>query len=186
MTAFGVVLVAIGLENVDRSLLYFALALVPLGVPILLQLIAFRCPHCGARAVKGIYGYWLVNDTCDECLRAFEGPSVSDDELAEELIAKDNPELARQMRQERLQVEDLRERAPVDPQAAATLERILKKRLDGIEIWVRDMHRYLELGQGERKDVATAEGALKQVQEELAWCKSLLPAGSERSRLTRA
>src|SRR5881394_405485 len=156
---------------------YVILAILPLVTLIAAQFLAFRCPHCGARAVRGYYWYWVVSDACSQCLRDFEGPFLSEDEVAEKLLAEDKPDLAKRMRQERLEEEDLRNRAALDPQAAATLERILNERLVGVEGWVRDVHRIAQSGQGDRKDVATAEAALKKVQDELAWCRSL-PRGS--------
>jgi len=106
-------------------------------------------------------------------LREYDGPFLSDNELAEKFMAEDNPELAKRWQRERLEEEDLRKRAPDDPQAAATLERILKDRLQGVEAWVRDMRRLHALGQAETGDLATAEASLQKLNEHLAWCRSL-------------
>jgi hypothetical protein len=159
---------------------------VPIVALLAAQLFAFRCPHCGARAVTGRHGYFLVSDSCAKCLRDFEGPNLSDDELGEKLIAEDNPDLARQMRRERLEEEDLRQRAPMNPQAAVALERILKDRLDGVEGWAREMRRLYALRQADQEDVAYAEASLKELQDKIAWCASLTRGSADRSRLTSA
>ena len=150
------------------------------------QLFGFHCPHCGARAVRGHWGYFLVSDECDKCFRDFEGPYLSDDQVSEKLVGEKNPDLARQMREERLHEEELRRQMPTDPRAASSLERMLRDRLDGVERWAQEMRRMYEDRQVTRKDVEDAEASLKRLKDELAYCESLRAGTSERSRLTSA
>src|SRR5258706_442459 len=109
MTAFAGLLLIIRPEG-SPSPWYAAVAILPLVTLIAAQFLAFRCPHCGARGVRGYHGYWVVSDICSQCLRDFEDPFLSEDELAEKLIAEDKPQLAKRMREERLEEEDLRKR----------------------------------------------------------------------------
>ena len=188
LAATAAVAFGVGPDRLDESPWYVAAAVfVPIVALLAAQLFAFRCPHCGARAVTGRHGYFLVSDACAKCLRDFEGPNLSDDELGEKLIGEDNPELAREMRRERLEIEDLRQRASVNPHAAVALERILKNRLEGVEGWAREMRQLYALKQVDREDVAHAEASLKELQDQLAWCASLTRGSAEdRSRLTSA
>src|SRR5439155_12937226 len=171
--AFVAALVALGEATIREHPLYLALVLLPPLVAFLAAWLDFRCPHCGARAVTGHYGYWVVSDTCSHCLHAFGGPHLSDDELAEELTSRTDPALAKQLRTERLEEMDLRSRAPHDPAAAAALEGRLRKRLVGVEAWVEDMRRHFADGRAEAQEVRTAEAALKELDSQLAWCRSL-------------
>ena len=176
----------LGANGTSQAPWVTAVVAVPLLVLIGAQFLAFRCPHCGARAVTGHYGYWVVSDACAQCLRDFEGPNLSNDELGEKLVAEDNPELARQMRRERLEEQDLREKAPTDPRAAVALEKVLKNRLGGVETWAREMRRLHAVGQADKEDVADAEASLKELQDRIAWCASLTRGSADRSRLTSA
>ena len=176
----------IGPDRIDRSPWLAAIALLPVVIMVSAQLPGFHCPHCGARAVRGHWGYFLVSDECDKCFRDFEGPYLSEDQVAEKLVGEKNPELARQMREERLQEEDLHRRAPTDPRAASSLERMLRERLDGVERWAQETRRMYEGRQASEKDVEEAEASLKRLKDDLAYCESLKAGASERSRLTSA
>jgi hypothetical protein len=166
----ALVVIKAGLYN---SPLAVALVALPFVAATLAALFTFRCPHCGARAVKGQYGYWTVDDTCSQCLRDFEGPHLSYEEFAEQLIAEDNPDLARQLRRQRLEEEDLRKRADHDPRAAVALEHRLMERLPGVQAWVDDMRKDVSAGVAEPRHLAAAEDALKELERTLVWCRSL-------------
>ena len=187
LAATAGVIFAVGPDSLDQSPWYVAAAVfAPVAALLAAQFFAFRCPHCGARAVTGRHGYFLVSDTCAKCLRDFEGPNLSNDELGENLVAEENLELARQMRRERLEEEDLRQRAPTDAHAAVALEKMLKNRLDGVETWAREMRRLHAGGQADKEDVADAEASLKELQDRIAWCASLTSGSADRSRPTSA
>ena len=186
MSVFVAGVFLVGPQRLDHAPWLVALVALPLVIMIAAQLLGFRCPHCGARAVRGQYGYWLVSDECQKCFRDFEGPFLSEDEVAEKLVTEKNPELARQMRRERLEEEDLRRRAPTNPQAATVLERMLEDRLYGVQSWVHEMRRLYDSGQAPRSDLEAAEASLKKLNEDLASCRSLNRGRSERSRLTGA
>jgi hypothetical protein len=184
-TAFVAAVFIIGPDRIDQSGWLGAIVFLPIVIMVGAQLFAFHCPHCGARAVRGRAGYFLVSDECDRCFRDFEGPYLSEDQVAEKLVGERNPELARQMREERLEEEDLRRRAPTDPRAASSLEAMLRKRLNGVELWAREMRRLYDARQMKKKHVEDAEASLKRLKDDLAHLE-LLKAGTERSRLTRA
>ncbi len=186
MVGLATLVLVIGPHRIDQSPWYAGLVILPLLILVAAQLFAFRCPHCGERAVRGHYGYWVASDTCAKCLRDFEGASLSDDQLAEKLIAEDNPELAQKLRQRRLEEEELRKRAPTDAQAAAILEGMLKERLEGVEAWVRDMQRLYALKQTDKADLVAAEVSLNKLQADLRWCMGLTSGPAQRSRLTCA
>ena len=123
--------------------------------------VAFRCPHCGARQIRGRSDWLLLSDDCWRCHQPLDGPPVPTDIIDEEMVATVNPTLAAEMRADRLNTEELAQRALADPVAAEQLERQFERQVEQQAKWV-------EVVRAEAPGMeAQAQEDLKRAQREL-------------------
>ena len=98
--------------------------------------IAFRCPHCGARQIRGRWDWVLLSDHCWKCHQALDGPAIPTDIIDEQMVAQEDPALAAEMQKDRLATEELAQSALTDPGAAEQLERQFERRVEQLTNWV--------------------------------------------------
>jgi hypothetical protein len=168
------IVVAWGEQLEQRTLAPRPLALVAALVLALLatMFLAFRCPHCHARQVRGRWDWWLIGDRCTTCWQLLDGPALPEEELSEEMIRETNPALATELRRDRLAFETLLERAPNDPVAARQLEAELSRRVASMTQALVDIQRMRPTDSRTLQDFSRS---LSQAQAKLAWCRSLSP-----------
>ncbi len=129
--------------------------------------VAFRCPHCGARQIRGRWDWILLSDDCWKCHQPLDGPLLPADVLDEQMVAKVNPTLATEMRRDRLAMEEFAQRALTDPTAAEQLSQQLERQVEQAANWVSVVR--LEAPGTEAK----AQEDLKRAQRELAQWQAL-------------
>ena len=181
----GVVAIGIAAERAGVSSVASvpgALVVALLASVLATMLFAFRCPHCHARQIRNKWDWWFLGHRCRECHQLLDGPALSEDELAEDIVREGDPGFAATMHAARMAFEDLMARAPKDPVAARQLDAELSKRIEGMTEAVAELSRF---GQVHASDVEDLKKSLAQAQEQLKWCRSLSP-GTNASRLTSA
>src|SRR5258708_35493185 len=117
-----------------------ALVIGILGSMYGLTFVAFRCPHCGARQIRGRWDLLLLSDRCWKCQQLLDGSALPSHVLDEQLVAKENPSLAAEMRRDRLALEDLAQRALTNPTAAEKFGRELELRVERLSGWAAEVH----------------------------------------------
>ena len=157
-----------------------ALVIGILGAMYGLTFLAFSFPHCGARQIRGKWDLLLLSDRCWKCQQLLDGPALPSDVLAEQLVAKENPSLAADMRRDRLALEDLAQRALTDPTAAEKFGRELELRVERLSGWAAEVQAHAPNLEGR------AQEDLKRAQNELAQWRALRSGDTQGSRLTSA
>ena len=138
---------------------------------------AFRCPHCHARQIRNRWEWWFLGRRCRECHQLLDGPALSEDELAEDIVREGDPRFATEMHAARVEFEDLMARAPKDPVAARQLDAKLSERIESMTEAVADLSR---CGQVHADNVEDLKKSLAQAQKQLNWCRSLSPGTNTR------
>jgi hypothetical protein len=189
LTAYAIVAVLLVVPSTRSALtrshslspiVAFALLIGIWGALYGLTFVAFRCPHCGARQVRGRWDLLLISDRCWRCQQLLDGPALPSDVLDEQLIANENPTLAADMRRDRLALEDLAQRALTDPTAAEKLGRELELQVERQGQWVAIVRAHDPGMEGRALE------DLKRAQNELAQWRTLRFGTSNGSRLTSA
>jgi len=181
----GVVAIAIVAERAGVSSVASvpgALVVALLASVVATMVFAFRCPHCHARQIRHKWDWWFIGRRCRKCDQLLDGPALSEDELAEDIVRDGDPAFAAGMRAARIEFDDLMARAAKDPVVARQLDAELSKRIESMTEAVAELSRF---GQVHVSDVEDLKKDLAQAQEQLKWCRSLSP-GTNASRLTSA
>lgn len=173
-TVWAIVAVLVAIPS-TRATLYRPLHSVPLLVIAIcvaasfygITFVAFRCPHCGARQIRDRWDWLQLSDRCWKCQQPLDGPPLPTDVIDEQMVAEVNPTLAAQMRQDRLALEELAQRALTDPTAAEELGRQLARQVEQATNWVSVVR--IEAPSME----AEAQDGLKRAQRELAQWQAL-------------
>jgi hypothetical protein len=166
----------------DRPLRFSPMLAVAIGLVASfygIAFVAFRCPHCRARQIRGRWDWLLLSDRCWKCHQPLDGPPLPTDVIDEQMVAEVNPTLATEMRRDRLAMEELAQRALTDPTAAEQLRRQLEHQVEQAANWVSVVR--VEAPGME----AEAQEDLKRAQHELAQWQALRDRTSG-SRLTSA